>query len=210
MVSEDSDQVVSGFPSVHRLSDLCDLEKTRRREMTPMFHELNARRKLLEVRLLRCPERKPLEERDDPLDQIRTARNDVLTHVLPVVVMTPAGEQSPALEETLKLFENRWAARSLRHGKPRGDLVSDLVASPAYAVSLPHEANREASFSVYKTDHPATQLDQSFLLIVRTRHVVTVDIASDVTSSARYTGFPAFGQMHTAPLPMRGAAWFLP
>jgi len=70
---------------------------------------------------------------------------------------------------------------------------------------LPYEANREATFSVYKTNHPTTELNQPFLLIFRTRHVVTLDITSDGKSSARYSGFPAFGQMRTAPLPMRGA-----
>ena len=118
--------------------------------------------------------------------------NDELTHVLPMVVVTPVREQSPTPEERLNLFEHARATRSLRHSKPGSDLVSGLVASSTRAVSLPHEADREASFSVYKTDHPATELDQSFLLIVRTRHVVTVDITSDVASSARYTGFPAY------------------
>ena len=77
---------------------------------------------------------------------------------------------------------------------------------------MPHETNREASFSVYKTDHPATKLDQPFLLIFRiARHVVTiVNAQPDVTmSSAGYPGFPAFGQMRTAPLPMRGATQLL-
>jgi hypothetical protein len=77
---------------------------------------------------------------------------------------------------------------------------------------LPHETDREASFSVYKTDHPSTKLDQPFLLIFRiARHVVTiVNARPDVTmSSAGYPGFPAFGQMRTAPLPVRGATKLL-
>src|SRR5215467_13946944 len=85
------------------------------------------------------------------------------------------------------------------------DLVSGRVASSPLSAWLPNEADREASFSVYKTDHPATELDQPFLLVFRTRHIVTVDIRSDIASSARYSGFPAYGQMRTAPLLMRGA-----
>jgi hypothetical protein len=54
---------------------------------------------------------------------------------------------------------------------------------------LPYETDREASFSVYETDHPSTGLDQPFLLVFRTRHVVTLDIRSDASSSAGYTGF---------------------
>jgi hypothetical protein len=97
------------------------------------------------------------------------------------------------------------AARALRHDEVMRDLVSGLVASSPRPVWLPNEADREASFSVYKTDHPTTELDQPFLLVFRTRHFVTVSVQSDVTSSAGYSGFPAFGQMRTAPLPMRGA-----
>src|SRR5438093_12443670 len=85
------------------------------------------------------------------------------------------------------------------------DLVSGSVTSSPRAAWLPHEADREASFSVYKTDHPTTELDQPFLLVFRTRHFVTVSARSDVTSSAGYSGFPAFGQMRIASLPMRGA-----
>ncbi len=56
---------------------------------------------------------------------------------------------------------------SLRLGYDK--LVRDLKAGPvALAVSairLPDQADREAAFSVYKTDDP-TDCDQSFLLIV--------------------------------------------
>src|SRR5437763_8135394 len=69
------------------------------------------------------------------------------------------------------------------------NLVADLVAASTRTAWLPHERDREASFSVYKTDHPASELDQPFLLVFRTRHVVTLDILSDGSSSAGYTGF---------------------
>jgi hypothetical protein len=86
------------------------------------------------------------------------------------------------------------------------DLPAGLVAVPGTPAGLANETDREASFSVYKTNNPATP-DQSFLLIFRiTRHVVTLDTASDAESSAGYPGFPANSQMHTAPLPTRGAA----
>jgi len=92
--------------------------------------------------------------------------------------------------------------------KSVSNLITGLVALPAHPVGLPNEADGEASLSVYETDHPATLLVESFLLIVRTRHVVTiVNVASDDTmSSARYSEFPAYSQMHTALLPERGAA----
>jgi hypothetical protein len=51
--------------------------------------------------------------------------------------------------------------------------------------------------------------DQSFLLIVRTRHVVTAPSAWDGTRSAGYSEFPAYSQMLTARLPARRAAIYL-
>jgi hypothetical protein len=88
------------------------------------------------------------------------------------------------------------------------DLVSGFVAASPRPAWLPDESDREASFSVYETDHPATELDQPFLLVFRTRHVVTmVNALSDVYEVARDTpGFPAYSQMRTAPLLVRGAA----
>src|SRR6266545_5559291 len=89
------------------------------------------------------------------------------------------------------------------------DLVSGRVASSPWPAWLPDEADREASFSVYKTDHPATELDQPFLLVFRTRHVVTmVNALSDVDEVVRDTpGFPAHSQMRTASLLTRGATY---
>ncbi len=90
-------------------------------------------------------------------------------------------------------------------------LVASSVAFTVYPIWLPDKADGEAPFSVYKTNNPATQLDQSFLLIVRTRHVVTmVNVRSDGTmSSAGYSEFPAYSQMRTVLLPARGAAIYL-
>jgi hypothetical protein len=89
-------------------------------------------------------------------------------------------------EELAEFVEAVDAARALGHDEVMRDLVPDLVASTIHAVWLPHEADGEASFSVYKTDYPATELDQPFLLVFRTRHFVTVDVRSDNTSSAGY------------------------
>ena len=109
-------------------------------------------------------------------------------------------------EELAELVEARNAARALRDDELMRDLPAGLVGAPSSSADLANEADREASFSVYKTNNPAIP-DQSFLLIFRiTRHVVTVDITPDVTSSAGYPGFPAYSQMHSAPLPTRGAA----
>ena len=58
-------------------------------------------------------------------------------------------------------------------------LIAGRVALPPRPVRLPDEANGEASLSVYKAENPA-KLDQPFLLIFRTRHIVTVEVASDI------------------------------
>jgi hypothetical protein len=47
---------------------------------------------------------------------------------------------------------------------------------------------------------------ESFLLIVRTRRIFTAVLPA---SSAGFSEFPAYGQMRTASLPMRGAAFYL-
>ena len=94
----------------------------------------------------------------------------------------------PTPEELLELLEAAHALRALCHDKPVAHLITGCVAASARAVKLPHETDREASFSVYKADHPTTELDQPFLLIVRTRHVVTiVNVRSDDTPVARDT-----------------------
>jgi hypothetical protein len=112
-------------------------------------------------------------------------------------------------EELPQLVETRNAACALSDHEVVRGLVAGLVAASSCPVRLPDKPDREASFPVYETDHPATLLDQSFLLVCRiTRHVVTiVNAQSDITmSSAGYPDFPAFGQMRTVPLPARGAA----
>ena len=160
---------------------------------------------LLEIVLLGGTKRILPEERNDPVEQILSSMNGVAVQMLPMVVMPPVDIHLSHSEELTQLLETADARRALCHNEVVRDLVSGRVATPTRARWLPHEPDREASFSVYKTDHPSTELDQPFLLVFRTRHVVTVDIQSDVISSAGYSGFPAYGQMRTASLPMRGA-----
>ena len=87
MASEDSDQIVSGFPSIHRLRDLSDVDETGRRSMRTAGDKFDTSHELLEVFSLRAPKRMPLKERDDRLQQVRTASHDVAVQVLPVVVV---------------------------------------------------------------------------------------------------------------------------
>ena len=86
--------------------------------------------------------------------------------------------------------------------------MRDLVASPvAASVSVPalaNETDREASFSVYKTNDPAL-LSQPFLLVFRTFRIVTDQDRSLGRVPDGYTGFPAYSRMLTALLPVRRA-----
>ena len=207
MASEDSDELVPGFFPVHRLDDLRDFDQTFGRFVPTDGDQLDAANELFEVQLFRASHRISLEERDDRLNEIRATTHDIAIHMFPVVVIPPVWNDVADAELLTETFEARDAGGALRNRELVRHLETGPVASPPHAVRLPHEANREASFSVYKTDHPATELDQSFLLVFRTRHVVTiVNAASDDTmSSAGFSGFPAYSQMRTAPLPMRGA-----
>jgi hypothetical protein len=52
-------------------------------------------------------------------------------------------------------------------------LEAGLVAFAICSLRLSHDVDREASFAVDETNYPAN-IDQSFLLIVRIRRIVTV------------------------------------
>jgi hypothetical protein len=150
--------------------------------MVAAIDESHAICELLEVEPLRCSKRMPLEVRNDRLQKILTSTNDVAIEMLSVIVYPSVYEHLSDSKELTKLVKTLDATCALRHRELVSDLVSGLVAAPVRSVVLPNETNGEASFSVYKTSHPATELDQSFLLIFRTRHVVTmVNVQSDVT-----------------------------
>ncbi len=86
MASEDSDELRSGFTSVHRLHDLRDLDQTLSGQVVTAGDQLHAVSELLEVLSLSCTERMLLEERNDPLQQILTTTDDVAFKVFSVVV----------------------------------------------------------------------------------------------------------------------------
>ena len=150
--------------------------------MTAAVDRLDAARELLEVLLLRATHRMPPEERNDRLQQIRAASHDIPVQVLVMVVVPPIHDHLPDSEELTEIVETREALLPLGHRELVSNLETGLVADSALPAWLPDETDREASFSVYETDHPATELDQPFLLVFRTRHVVTmVNVLSDVT-----------------------------
>ena len=77
-------------------------------------------------------------------------RNYVLVHVLAVVIVTSVAVHEAHPEELFELFQASNAASTLRHDEPRRYLIAKLVAASPRPIILSDEANREASFSVYK------------------------------------------------------------
>jgi len=208
MVSEDSDQIVSGLSAIHRLSNLRDIRQTRPGPMGTDVDHLDTARELLESTLLRRMHRVRDEEGDDRLDQILPPAHHIAVQVLLVVVVSPVGDDATHIEEIPKLVKTRGAPCALRHRELVAHLIASLVAFSAGPIWLPDKPDGEASLSVYKTNYPA-KLNQSFLLISCTRHIVTVSPTRDDTRSAGFSGVPAYGQMLTARLPVRRAAIYL-
>jgi hypothetical protein len=122
----------------------------------------------------------PPEERDHRLQQIGALSHDIPEHVLAVVVVPPVWDDLSHAEELTQIVETPDAWCTLSDGELVSNLVTESVADSPRPILLPDKADGEASFSVYKADHPATELNQPFLLVFRTRHIVTLGVASDV------------------------------
>jgi len=208
MVSEDSDQVVSGLFSIHRLSDFRQIRQARVGPVNSIVNHLDAARELLEIALLSRMQLVPHKERNDRVDQVAPTTHHESIQALSVVVVPPVGDHASHSEEALQFLQARDTLSPLRDSELVSYLIPGLVALATCPRWLPDKSNGEATLSVYKTDNPA-ELDQSFLLISCTRHVVTVPPDCDDTRSAGFSGVPAYGQMLTARLPVRRAAIYL-
>jgi hypothetical protein len=92
--------------------------------------------------------------------------------VFAMVVVSSVRVKAPDAEEALKLLQGARAAGALCDNETMKHLIAGSVASSLRPVGLPDEADREASFSVYKTNNPASP-DQPFLLVFRTDRIVT-------------------------------------
>ena len=115
MVSEDSDELVPGFSSIHRLRYLCDLGQTVEGPVVTARDEIDTESKLLKVESLGSPQRRPLEERNHRLEKIRAATNNVAVQMLPVVVIPPVRKHLPHSKELTELVETVDAAHALCH-----------------------------------------------------------------------------------------------
>ena len=129
MVSEDSDEVVSGLAVVHRLCYLRDLDEPLSGHMSTGVDDLHAPRELLEIALFGRPQWILTEERDDPLHEVCSTTNVVLAEMLLVVVVSLVDVDLTHPEEPPKLFEALTATLALRYDKPVKHLIAGSVAS---------------------------------------------------------------------------------
>ena len=147
MVSEDSDQIVSGLFSVHRLRYLCDVRETLSGLVYTTVDQCDAASELLKVSLLRRMQRVSREERNDRVDQVAPPTHREPIQMLLVVVVSPIGDHSTHSEETLQLSQTPDALRALRHRELMRHLIAGLVALAACSRWLPNKPNGEATLS---------------------------------------------------------------
>ena len=186
MASEDSDQLVSGFAAVHGSDDFHDRREALIAEMLVVLHAFDAGRELLEVLALGGSQWILPKERDHHVEEILSPAHHVSVERLAMVIAAAVDHHRADTEEVPQLVQTPDATRALGDDEFMKHLIAGSVAHSAIAVRLSHQAEGEASFSVHKANHPADS-DQPFLLIVRTRHIVTVPSASAPgTSSAGY------------------------
>ena len=134
--------------------------------------------------MLRREKGTSLEERNHPLEQILAVSNHKNESSIVLAIRLDVATAEPLAE----YLEHLSPVTVLADMELRNELKPDTTRRVAL------HRDREASFSV---DVPRDVAVQPFLLIVRTRHVVTiVNVRPDVTmSSAGYSEFPAYSQI---------------
>ncbi len=134
--------------------------------------QLNTPGKLLKVESFGGSQWILPEEWNDYFKQFLARTNNEPVKMLFVIVVTLVGVDVTNPKEFPNLLQASNAFGTLRDSKLVTYLKAGLVAFSSCPVRLPDETDGEAPFPVYKTNNP-TKLNQPFLLIVRTQHVVT-------------------------------------
>jgi hypothetical protein len=94
-----------------------------------------------------------------------------------MVVMPAVAVQTAHSEELMHHVETLDAFCALGHHELMRHLETGSVPSSIRSMRLSHEVDRKTSFPVDETSDPA---DQSFLLIVRIRRIVTARLTNTV------------------------------
>ncbi len=165
-------------------------------------------RELLEVeRFWQYEDRMLPEERDDSFKQIISTTNDETVEVFPVVVMPPVDVHLARSEELTEIVET--ARRCLRpesrrnHVRPGirlysrygpAGLVAGRVRSRSNLLRLQNRSPNHETRSVFPADFPHPSRCHH-----GKRPVGRYEVVRDSP------GFPAYSQMRTAPLLVRGA-----
>ncbi len=176
---------------VHREGAIQEPAEAGLRQVLASSHRPHDARERLNVRVLRREQLVALEERNDSTQKCVAISHDVhqgsIRSAIPLDVATP--EPRPDQLEHLSPV-SVLADMELRY---------QLIPDATRRVAL--HRDREAAFSVHETSDVAIQ---SFLLIVRTRHVVTIvnRPSDDTMSSAGYSEFPAYSQIYRQRYPL--------
>ena len=110
MASEDSDELVSGFPPVHRLHDLDNFEQPTWCEVRAGLDHSHTPYELLEVPMLRGSQRVLLKERNYLLKKIAPSADNKLIEVFFVVVVAAIAINAANPEKPLR----SWSTSALR------------------------------------------------------------------------------------------------
>jgi hypothetical protein len=180
---------------VHRLHDLRDVSHALHRQVDSLLHHADDRGELPKLIRFRRSQWIRFEERNDGLPQLHRVVHDVNEKVFPVIVSPAIAVDLSAPEVVLDRLKNMGASLSLHNREAWLELPTESD------LSVPLNRTAEAAFTVDEADDPL--LDPwPFLLIARTRrivtaHVATVPTATDTIGTAGCSGFPAYSQLHS-------------
>lgn len=156
---------------VHRLRNLRNLGQPLQSEVLLPRHHASDSRELPELLSFRRSQWICFEERDDSTTQVIKAQDGVRDQIFAMIVVSAVSVQRAAAKEVSNQLENIRTAFTLDNRESRLYLPSDLI----FRIAIDRSA--ETTFTVDEADDP--ELDSwSFLLIVRTRRIVTAHVAT--------------------------------
>jgi hypothetical protein len=165
MVSEDS-QELGWLSLIHSLSDLSDLNEAFDAQMSSLLHQIDDCSELLEVNSFRGSQRMLPKERDDGIPQVITSLNVINAQMLTMVVVSTILVDLAALKECRKVAEYTLTRGALHNPKCRLHL-------PALSHnSVAEDGAAKATLTIHES-HDPSGIEESFLLVFRTTHIVT-------------------------------------
>jgi hypothetical protein len=141
MVSEDSDQLGSGFLAIHRRDHLDDVSQTGTGKVIARGDSAHAVSKLLEVAAFCASQRVLLKEWDDDPQEIRTSSDGIPVHMLAMVVIAGVEVDLSDTKEGAELLKTTQTAGTLCHHELAEYLNAGRVAASVWAVRLPHDTD---------------------------------------------------------------------